>query len=105
MFNKTEIIVLSSPLILEDGNFEAKTITLNEAIELVNLKGVKVENFCAHQTVKLLGLNPAKVRKDCSGYDLALVLKPKKRLPFGVELTVEEIEEIGVTVVLIRKIK
>ena len=105
MFNKTEITILSSPLILEDGVFESTIINLQEAIDLIKLKGVKIENFCGHQTVKLLGLDPAKARKDCSGYELAIILKPKKRLPFGVELTVEEITTIGITVVLIRKIR
>ncbi len=95
-------VVLSSPILLEDGEFKRQTITLSEAREWVEVQ--EPEIFTNHETVKILGLEPAKERKTCEGYDEALVLQPVHRLEFGREYTRQEIEEIGVTAILISKI-
>lgn len=40
--------ILSAPLLLEEGNFTAKVITLDQAREWAK----DADNFCGHQTVK-----------------------------------------------------
>jgi len=92
--------ILSAPLLLEEGDFTAKVITLDEARDWAK----DAYNFCGHQTVKAIGVEPSKIREDCQGYDEALALKPIGRLEFGKEYTVEEILSIGVTPFLISKI-
>jgi len=99
---KGKLAILSSPLLLEDGVFERATLTHQEAMEMV--KNSTVEVFTNHQTVKILGLEPAKDRGSCMGYETALVLQPAKRLEFSREYTVEEVEEIGVNYILIIKL-
>jgi len=94
-------VILSTPLLLEEGIFSARIISLDEAREFVRRN--QPQNFCGHQTVKVLGLEPSTSRDVCKGYDAALCLKPKGRLEFGREYTVEEILEIGVIPFLISK--
>lgn len=94
-------VILSAPLIIGEGTFHAKVISLAEAQKWV--KAHNPQNFCGHQTVKVLGLEPSTSRAACLGYDEALCLKPKGRLEFGREYTVEEILQIGVTPILISK--
>lgn len=96
-------VILSTKLILEEGIFEAKEISQEEAQAWVNEN--HPENFCGHATVKLLGLEPETSRKQCTGYDQALCLAAKSRLEFGKEYSLEEIQEIGVEITLISKIK
>lgn len=93
-------VILSTPLLLEEGLFDCKKITLGEAIDWLDQR---VENYCGHESVKILGLSPDKSRRECIGYDMALVIKPRARLEFGREYTVEEIEKIGVDFVMITK--
>ena len=99
---KRTCVVLSTPLLLTEGTFHAKVISLDEAREWVEANAPK--NFCGHQTVKVLGLEPAQTREACQGYDEALCLKPNGRLEFGKEYTVEEILEVGVTPFLISRV-
>lgn len=94
-------VVLSSPLVLVDGVVSRREIRLSEAIAFVT---AGVENFCGHETVKILGLDPAQARKNCTGYDKALIVQPNKRLVFGREYTAAEIAKIGVRFVLLEKI-
>jgi hypothetical protein len=94
-------VILSTALILEEGTFEAKTLSLEEAQEWVD---DDVENYCGHQTVKLLGLKPDTERRQCDGYDEALCLRAKERLEFGREYSIEEIRKIGVEITLIKKV-
>lgn len=94
-------VILSTKLIIGDGTFEAKTITEAEAQAWV--QSGEVENFCGHETTKVLGLEPDKSRRQCEGYDEALALSAKQRLEFGREYSMEEIKEIGVIFTLIKK--
>ena len=98
---RKKYVILSTPLLLEEGVFRARNITLDKAREWVRTHNP--QNFCGHQTVKVLGLEPAQTREACNGYDEALCLKPVGRLEFGREYTVEEILEIGVTPFLISR--
>lgn len=92
--------ILSAPLLLEEGNFTAKVITLGQAREWAK----DADNFCGHQTVRAIGVDPSQTRGVCHGFDEGLALKPNGRLEFGKEYTVEEILEIGVTPFLISKV-
>jgi hypothetical protein len=94
-------VILSTTLLLEDGVFEMKTLTKEEAVSWV--KAHNPRNYCGHQTVKVLGLEPSTSRDVCPGYFQALCLKPQGRLNFGQEYSVEEIEEIGVLFQLITR--
>jgi hypothetical protein len=95
-------VILSTPLIINQGLFEVKYITQKKAQEWIE-KG-PYENFSDHQTVKILGINPATARDKCSYYDESLCLKPLERLEFGREYSLEEIQEIGVDFVLIKRL-
>lgn len=94
-------VILSTSLILEPGTFEVSNLSLEQAWEWLN-RG-PVENFCGHETVKILGLEPDRSRNSCSSYDEALAIKTKERLEFGREYGQEEIEAIGVEFMLIVK--
>jgi len=95
-------VVLSSPILLEDGTFKRETITLEEAQEWVDVHEPTI--FSGHETVRVIGLEPAKERRTCERFDEALVLQPKERLEYGREYMVDEIEEIGVTPILVTKV-
>lgn len=94
-------VILSSTILLENGSFQAKSISLDEALVWLD---DTVDNFCGHQTVKLLGLEPDAGRRQCDGYDEALCLSAKSRLEFGREYSLEEIQEVGVNFTLISKV-
>ena len=94
-------VVLSSPLILEAGEFESRYISLEDAMNWI--EAGSLENYCNHETIKILGLVPPKSRESATYYDEALCIKTKERLEFGREYTVEEIEEIGYNIILIKK--
>lgn len=96
-------VILSSPILVEDGKFTRKTISQKKAQKWVDRNGPV--NFSSHQTVKILGVEPASTRENTPGYDEALIISPLGRLEFGREYTKEEIEEIGVEFVLIKKAK
>jgi hypothetical protein len=96
-------VILSSPILIEDGTFTRKTITQREAQDWVDKN--RPLNFSGHQTTKILGVEPAATREITKSYDEALIISPQDRLEFGREYTKEEIEEIGVTFVLIEKVK
>lgn len=93
--------VIISAIIPQEGTAEVYEVPLQEIREYVR-KG-KFVNFVGHETVKLLGVDPAKERRELNEpYDEAIVLKPKNRLDFGKEYTVDELMEIGVTCWFIR---
>jgi hypothetical protein len=92
-------VILSTPLLLTDGLFRRRTISLEEAVEWIAKSNPK--NFCGHQTVKILGLEPSTSREACQGFSEALCLKPKGRLDFGKEYTLSEIQAVGVEFVLL----
>lgn len=94
-------VILSTPLLLEEGSFSMKTLTLDEAKRWVDEN--QPVNFCGHATTLAVGLQPCKSRDVCTGYEQALVLKPIGRIDFGKEYTYSEIMEIGVTPFLITK--
>ena len=96
---KKKKVILSSPLIFETGKFVSRIITVKEAKKWA----VGAENFCGHETVRVIGIKPVKIRKTCTSYKEALVLRVHKRLEFGQEYSVEEILAIGITPFLITK--
>lgn len=96
-------VILSSPVLIEDGTFTRKTITQKQAQAWVDQNGPV--NFCGHQTVKILGVEPTATRENTPGYDEGLIISPLKRLEFGREYTIEEIEKVGVVFVMIKKVK
>lgn len=93
--------ILSTALILEEGIFESKNITLEEAKDWVKLN--KPTNFVGHSTVRVVGVEPANTREVCASYEQAMVLKPLGRLEFGKEYSVEEILNIGIQAQLLTK--
>ena len=95
-------VILSTPMLLEPGTFRMDVLSLEEARHWVEENNPT--NFCGHQTVKVLGLEPAQSREVCQGYDQALCLKPNGRLEFGKEYTVDEVLAIGVTPLLIQRV-
>lgn len=94
-------VILSTKLIIGEGHFFVKSLTRSEAQEWVNTSSP--DNYCGHATVRLLGLEPDKSRRQCDGYDQALAINARARLDFGREYTKEEIEQIGVEYTLICK--
>lgn len=94
-------VILSTPMILEEGNFNCSFISIDEARQWVNENNPT--NFVAHSTVRIIGVEPATSRDVCEGYSEALVLKVLGRVEFAREYTEEEIIEIGVQPMLITK--
>lgn len=97
--NVQKRVILSTPMLLTEGEFRMKEISLEEAKAWVAEHNPT--NFVGHQTVKALGLEPATSRDVCTGYAEALSLKVNGRIEFGKEYSVEEILSIGVTCFLI----
>lgn len=95
-------VVLSTKLLIESGNYRSRAITRQEAADW--LAAGPVDNFCGHETVRILGLAPDTTRRTCAGYDEALCLSAKSRLDFGREYSLSEIEAIGVEFTLISRI-
>lgn len=95
-------VVLSTSMILEEGNFLCRKIELEEAQQWVTQ--FNPTNYVGHSTAGVVGLEPATSREQCEGYDEALVLKVMGRLEFGKEYSVEEILAIGVQPMLITKV-
>lgn len=94
-------VILSTPMLLETGVFKMTKISLEKAKEFAK----RAKNFSGHQTVKILGIEPVKIREDCESFDEALIIKPGKRLEFGKEYTKKEIEKIGYKIYLIEKME
>lgn len=94
-------VVLSSPMLLETGNFSMIELTVAQATAWV--KDNDPKNYVGHSTSLIVGLEPATSREICEGYDAALALKPIGRLEFGKEYSKPELEEIGVSCFLITK--
>ncbi len=94
-------VVLSTSLLLEEGNFRCKNLSLEEATKWVEENNP--QNFCGHQTCKVVGLEPATSREQCLGYTEALCLSANGRLEFGKEYSVEEVLEAGVSFKLVTK--
>lgn len=98
----TTRVILSTPMLLTEGTFEMKEISLEEAKAWV--AEYNPVNYVGHQTVKVLGLEPATSRDACTGYAQALSLKVNGRVEFGKEYSVEDIMSIGVSCFLITDI-
>lgn len=92
-------VILSTPMLLTEGTFSMKEISLEEAKAWVAENNPV--NFVGHQTVKVLGLEPATSREACTSYQQALSLKVNGRIEFGKEYSVEDIMSIGVSCFLI----
>lgn len=99
----TSHAILSTAILIEDGVFTRQTLTMSEAREWCQLKAPT--NFCGHETVRILGLEPDRSRRSCESYEQALCISANERLEFGLEYTLKEIEEIGVTFTLVTKMK
>lgn len=97
-----KVVILSTPMVITEGLYEMKEIDLFVAKKIIEKH--KVENYVGHETVKILGLTPSKERKECEDYDIAIIIKPKKRLEFGKEYSIEEIEKIGYNIYKVQKI-
>jgi len=95
--------ILSTPMLLTTGTFKSEIISLTEAI--IWTKMYNPTCYTSHETVRLLDIDPTTIeRAECHDYYQSLVLKPNKRLAYGKEYTLEEIEEIGVTCMLTTKL-
>jgi hypothetical protein len=95
-------VILSSPILLEDGEYIRSTISQEMAQRWVNVN--RPINYSQHQTTKILGVDPATARQNTPGYDEALIIAPKERLEFGREYSQDEIESIGVDFILITRV-
>jgi hypothetical protein len=93
-------VILSTPLLLEEGLFSCRKVSLQEAQEFA----VGATNYVAHSTVKVLGIEPAETREVCSTYDAALCIKVHGRISAGVEYSVQEILDLGVDFYIIEKL-
>lgn len=92
-------VILSTPLLLEEGLFSCRKVSLQEAQEFA----ADAVNYVGHSTVKVLGIEPATTREACSAYDAALCIKVHGRVTPGVEYSVQEILALGVTFYIIEK--
>lgn len=95
-----EKVILSTKLMLNQGVFLSREISLEEAKKWAQDNNPR--NYCGHETVKILGLQPAVTRETCQGYSEALCLAVNGRLEFGREYSIEEIQEIGVIFTLVK---
>ncbi len=82
--------------------FEAEEIS--EAAALAWRDEGPVANYCRHETVRLLGLDPKQALTQCQGYDEALCLGAKWRLDFGREYSLGEIRAMGVQFRLLKRV-
>jgi len=89
-------VAITSAFIPVQGKFKFKIISKQDAISLIKTNEL-VGIFTGHQTVKILGLKPVQGRPVYNPQPdhIQLWIKPKGRLEFGKEYTIEEIEEIG----------
>jgi hypothetical protein len=89
-------VVILSAFIPYESVFSIRRISREEAIKIIN-KADKVDIYTQHETIKILGLSPAKERAMYipERGDVQIWIKPHKRLEPGREYTLEEIEEIG----------
>lgn len=94
-------VILSTSLIIGPGTFQAEEIS--EAEALAWKKKGTVVNYCRHETVRLLGLDPKRAMSQCEGYDEALTLGARRRLEFGREYSLEEIRAMGVRFTLVKR--
>lgn len=93
--------ILSTPLVLSEGEYSVRRISLDEARDWVRRN--QPVNYCGHETVRALGYEPACTRETCSGYDEALAIKSKRRLEFGREYSCDEIKKIGFELLLLTR--
>ena len=91
---KLKVVIVSS-FIPIFGHFRISKISKEKALEI--LKAANIQVFSQHETVKILGLEPAKERitYEPNPNDIQIWIKPKQRLEFGREYSVDEIEKIG----------
>lgn len=98
----SKLAVLSSPILIgSDLIARQRVISLSKAKAMIASPYMDVGVFTNHATIRLLGLEPDKTRKECSYYDVALVVVPNQRLEFGREYSVEEVEKIGYSIKMI----
>lgn len=105
-----KLALLNTTIATTDGSYEIKTITLNEAQELVSSN--ELDSAIGHESTAqvmstLLNANIIMHRQQFaqqSGQD-ALVFKLKGRPQEGVILTAHEIEEIGYEFKLMTRVK
>ena len=95
-----KIALLNTTIATTDGTFEVKTISLDQAQQLV--QGVEIDSAIGHESTaqvmtSLLGVPVAVNRQQFAQQlnQVALVFKLKGRAPEGVILNSAEIEAIG----------
>ena len=96
-------VILSTALILDEGKFESRILSENQAFEWL-ISNPAPTNYCDHESVRILGLTPDASRKQCEYYDEALTIRAKEALDDTREYTQAEIEKIGVVFMLIRRL-
>ena len=92
-------VILSTTLLLEPGKWEMREVSLAFATKFA----ADATNYVGHSSVKVLGIEPTPERLECLSYDQALIVKLKGRPQFGVELSVQEIEQIGYSLYIISR--
>lgn len=55
-------VILSTPLLLTDCVAQMETITKEQALEFMKTNPI---NYCGHETVKILGIEPSRTREVC----------------------------------------
>ena len=94
-------VILSTPMMLEEGTFTMRQVPLCEAVRWVEAHNPT--NYVGHSTVRVLGIEPATTRDVCDRYDQALSLKVQGRLDYGTEYSAEDIMALGVKAYLITR--
>jgi len=91
-------VYVMSAFVPVEGFYQISKIPLDKAKRIIS-SSEEVIVASQHETVKLLGLFPAKeritVKEDDLKGALQIWIKPKERLQFGKEYSLEELEEIG----------
>lgn len=98
------LAILNTSIVTEDGTYSLKTITLQDAKDLLSKAGGRVNSAVGHQSTAdllttLLGVDVPVHRQQYAqaAGEVALVFKLNGRAPEGQILTHEEVEEIGYT--------
>ena len=94
-------VILSAPLVLEEGTFAVRRVSLAQAKRWIREN--RPTNYCGHQSVRLLGVNPSRARESCPGYTEAVALKVRRRLAFGREYSEDEITAADIDIFLITR--
>ena len=105
-----ELAILNTTIVTTDGTYTVKTISLDEAKELVLQNKDNIDSAIGHQSTAdimttLLGVEIPMNRQlfEQQAGQMALVFKLNGRAAEGRILTVEEIEEMGYSFKIMRR--